>query len=120
MRVAYDGKSGHAYTSIGRLAVERGLLAARGRAQGRPGGLAQGDIRRQGRALMRENRSFIFFRETAVLGEAEGPIGAAGVPLTAGPQPRRRPHDCMTFHTPVWVDVPGLPDPAELGRPSVG
>ena len=28
MRIAFDGKAGHPYTSIGRLAVERGLLPA--------------------------------------------------------------------------------------------
>ena len=27
MRIAFDGKSGHPYTSIGRLAVERGILS---------------------------------------------------------------------------------------------
>ena len=64
---------------------------------------------------MRENRSFIFFRETQ-LAEDEGPLGAAGVPLTPGRSLAvdRTP---MTFHTPVWVDAPELTDPAEPGRP---
>ena len=48
LRIAYDGKSGHAYTSIGRLAVERGILAREDGAQGRAGDLAQGESRRQG------------------------------------------------------------------------
>ena len=82
MRIAFDGKSGHAYTSIGRLAVERGLLP---REDADKDGL-EAWLKahpEEGRALMRENRSFIFFRETA-LGEDDGPLGAAGVPLTAG------------------------------------
>ncbi len=59
--------------------------------------------------LMRENRSYIFFRETA-LSETDGPLGAAGVPLT----PLRSlavDRTLHTFHAPVWVDAPGLLDP---------
>jgi membrane-bound lytic murein transglycosylase A len=114
LRIAFDGKSGHAYTSIGRLAVERGLLSREG---------AHGDglaawLRANpeaGRALMRENRSFIFFREAA-LADGEGPLGAAGLPLTAG-RSLAVDRTLMTFHTPVWVDVPGLADPESAGRP---
>ncbi|MGH6922279.1 MAG: murein transglycosylase A [Propylenella sp.] len=114
LRIAFDGKSGHAYTSIGRLAVERGLL---------PRDAADKDSLEawlkahpeKGRALMRENRSFIFFRATGQ-SEAEGPLGAAGVPLTPG---RSLAVDRMlhTFHTPVWVNAPELPDIEQAGRP---
>ena len=41
LRIAFDGKSGHAYTSIGRLAVERGILTRDARGQGRAGSLAE-------------------------------------------------------------------------------
>ena len=81
MRVGFDGKSGHAYTSIGRLAVERGILRREdAHKQGLEGWLKANET--QGRALMRENRSFIFFRRTGQA-EDEGPLGAAGVPLDA-------------------------------------
>ena len=63
---------------------------------------------------MRENRSFIFFRETA-LAESDGPLGAAGVPLTAL-RSLAVDRTLHTFHTPIWVDAPGLADP-ERGAP---
>jgi membrane-bound lytic murein transglycosylase A len=107
-RIAFDGKSGHAYTSIGRLAVERGLLRREtADKEGLEAWLKAHP--REGRALMRENRSFIFFRETRQKAD-EGPLGAAGVPLTPL---RSLAVDRMlhTFHTPIWVDAPGRADP---------
>jgi membrane-bound lytic murein transglycosylase A len=114
MRVAFDGKSGQPYTSIGRLAVERGILARD--AAHKDGLEAWLKLHPEaGRALMRENRSFIFFRETE-LAEDEGPLGAAGVPLTAG---RSLAVDrfLLTFHTPIWVAAADLPDPDAPTRP---
>ena len=55
---------------------------------------------------MRENRSFIFFRETE-LAEDDGPIGAAGVPLTAG-RSLAVDRTLHTFHTPILVEAPEL------------
>ncbi len=112
-RIAFAGKSGHPYTAIGRLAVERGLLALEAADKdGLEAWLRQNP--EAGRALMRENRSYIFFRETALAG-GEGPLGAAGVPLT----PLRSlavDRTLHTFHAPVWVDAPDLTDP-ERGTP---
>lgn len=105
-RVGFAGKSGHRYTSIGRLAVTRGHLALQ---QADKAGL-EAWLRTDpvaGRELMHENRSYIFFREIKGLGADDGPLGAAGVPLT----PHRSlavDRTLMTFHTPVWVDVPEL------------
>ena len=67
---------------------------------------------------MRENRSFIFFRETT-LAEDDGPIGAAGVPLTAVPQPRRRPHAAYVSHAGLGRSA-GLADPEQQARRSAG
>lgn len=108
MRIAFDGKSGHPYTSIGRLAVERGLLPRDGADKdGLEAWLKEHP--EEARKLMRENRSFIFFRETK-LDNADGPIGAAGVSLT----PYRSlavDRTLHTFHTPVWVEAETLNDP---------
>ncbi len=107
MRIGFDGKSGHAYTSIGRLAVERGILTRE--AADKDGLEAWLKAHpEEARALMHENRSFIFFRETGQ-GESEGPLGAAGVPLTPG-RSLAVDRTLHTFHTPVWVNVPGLAD----------
>lgn len=114
LRIAFDGKSGHAYTSIGRLAVERGVLPqSAAHKDGLEAWLKQHPA--EGRALMRENRSFIFFRETDQEA-ADGPIGAAGVPLIAG-RSLAVDRTLHTFHTPVWVDAPELGDFRQAGRP---
>lgn len=112
MRIGFDGKSGHAYTSIGRLAVTRGVLPLAGADKdGLEGWLKQHPD--EGRALMRENRSFIFFRETSV-GDNEGPVGAAGIPLHAG-RSLAVDRTLHTFHAPIWVVSEELADPP---RPS--
>ena len=72
--------------------------------------------RAAGLALMRENRSFIFFREIEHLGDADGPLGAAGVPLTAGRSlavdRTLIPFTCRSAST-----SPALADPARPDRP---
>ena len=109
MRIAFDGKSGHAYTSIGRLAVERGYLsAAAADKAGLETWLRQNPP--DGRNLMQQNRSYIFFRQTPQIACEEGPMGAAGVALTGG-RSLAVDRSLMTFHTPVWVDADGVSDP---------
>ncbi len=73
MRIGYDGQNGREYVGIGKLLRDRNLLA--------PGQASmQGIIEwirthpEEGRALMRENKSFIFFRELT----GAGPLGAMG------------------------------------------
>ena len=115
MRIAYDGKAGHPYTSIGKRAVERGLLPLAGADKD---GLEQW-LRahpHEGRRLMHENRSFIFFREVQALDENDGPIGAAGVPLTAG-RSLAVDRTLVTFGTPLWVAATDLPDLDAAGTP---
>jgi membrane-bound lytic murein transglycosylase A len=63
---------------------------------------------------MRENRSYIFFRETQ-LADADGPVGAAGVPLTAY-RSLAVDRTLHTFHTPVFVEASELADPEHEGR----
>ncbi len=107
-RIAFDGKSGHAYTSIGQLAVERGYLSAPAADKaGLENWLRQN--RQDGRHLMQRNRSYIFFRKTPQLTSKQGPIGAAGIPLTAG-RSLAVDRNLMTFHSPIWIDAAGIPD----------
>lgn len=114
MRIAFDGKSGHPYTSIGRLAVQRGLL--RHDEAGKEGLEAWLKCNREaGRALMAENRSFIFFREVELPAHA-GPMGAAGVPLTPG-RSLAVDRTVHTFQTPIWVEVEDLADPDRPAAP---
>ncbi|MBN8815381.1 MAG: murein transglycosylase A [Sphingomonas sp.] len=77
-RIGYDSQNGRDYTGIGKLMKDRGLL--------QPGRASMQDIVAwlranpvQGRDIMRENRSYVFFR---VL---DGPaLGALGLPVTGG------------------------------------
>lgn len=77
MRVGYAEQNGREYVAIGRLLRERGILPS--------GGAGMEAIKAwiranpdQGRALMRENLSYIFFKELT----GPGPVGALNVPVT--------------------------------------
>ncbi len=80
-RIGYAAQNGKAYTGIGRLMRERGLIGPGTQYATSMQGIMQylRDHPAQGRAIMRENESWIFFR---VL-EGPGPIGSIGVPVSA-------------------------------------
>jgi membrane-bound lytic murein transglycosylase A len=76
MRIGYDNQNGLPYTAIGKLLRDRGILP--------PGGASMQAIKDwiranpdQGRALMRENQSYIFFKELT-----GPPLGSLGLPIT--------------------------------------
>jgi membrane-bound lytic murein transglycosylase A len=77
MRIGYAEQNGRDYVAIGKLLRDRGILP-----QGGASMQAIKDWIRanpdEGRALMRENLSYIFFRELT----GPGPLGSLGVPLT--------------------------------------
>jgi membrane-bound lytic murein transglycosylase A len=78
MRVGYDDQNGRDYTGIGKLMLDRGLI---GRGEASMQGIvawlrAHPD---QGREIMRENKSFVFFRRLE--GAA---VGALGLPVIGG------------------------------------
>ncbi len=81
VRVGYAEQNGHPYTAIGRLLVEQGELTVE---EASMQGIRDWAARNPERArhLMEQNASYVFFRE--VPGEAPGPIGSLGVPLTPG------------------------------------
>jgi membrane-bound lytic murein transglycosylase A len=76
MMINYDSQNGRDYTGIGKLMRERGLLAP-GEAN------MQGIINylnrnpEEGRKIMNENKSFVFFRES----KGVGALGAMGYPV---------------------------------------
>jgi len=107
IRLGYAGQNGLAYTGIGAVMREAGLL---GDGPGQYPGSMQGIMRylrehpEEGRALMRRNRAFVFFREMAGASDPGGPVGALGVPVrrqtTVAADPRFVP-----LGAPVWLDV---------------
>jgi len=77
MRIGYDNQNGREYVAIGRLLRERGVLPAGGATMK---GIVEW-IRAnpaEGAALMRENLSYIFFKELT----GAGPLGALALPVT--------------------------------------
>jgi membrane-bound lytic murein transglycosylase A len=98
MRVGYAGQNGRDYVAIGRLLRDRGILP--------PGGANMQAIKdwiranpAEGRALMRENPSFVFFRELT----GPGPLGSINVPVspraTVAVDPRFVPYGAPVFLT---------------------
>jgi membrane-bound lytic murein transglycosylase A len=82
LRVGYDGKSGHPYTAIGRILIDRGEIAREEMTADRLAAWLRAHPD-EAAALMAENRSFVFFRLVDRPAD-EGPVGALGVPLIAG------------------------------------
>jgi membrane-bound lytic murein transglycosylase A len=77
MRIGYDGQNGRDYVAIGKLLRDRGVFE--------PGKASMPAIKQwirdnpdAGRALMRENLSYVFFKELT----GPGPLGALGVAVT--------------------------------------
>ena len=103
MRLAYGAKTGQAYTGIGGLFVERGVLTK--------DNMSMQALRKwmkdnpnAARQLMWENKSFIFFREVKVDDPALGAPGAQKVSLT----PLRSmaiDRSLWMFGTPIWLDT---------------
>ncbi len=77
MRIGYAGQNGREYVALGRLMRDRGLLQSPITMQAIVDWLRAHPA--EGRALMRENRSYIFFQELT----GPGPLGALGRPVTA-------------------------------------
>lgn len=106
MRLAYAAKAGHPYTSIGRLAIERGLIPAEDMTLQRLRHWLT-DHPVEGRALMRENRSYVFFAEQTGLDDDLGAVAASGVQLTPGVS-LAVDRTLATFGTPIYLaaDLP--------------
>jgi membrane-bound lytic murein transglycosylase A len=109
MRIGYAGQNGQPYAGLGSLMRERGLI---GEGPGQYPGSMQGIMSYlrehpvEGHALMRENKSWVFFRELA----GDGPIGALGVPVRRRASVAADPQ-YVPLGAPVWLSV---------DRPEVG
>ncbi|RJT34098.1 transglycosylase [Mesorhizobium waimense] len=105
-RVTYAAKSGQRFTGPGKVLSESGEIPLEK--------VTMQSIRAWFKAhpdrvdeILRQNRSYIFFREAVVDDASLGPIAAAKVPLTAG---RSIAVDRLlhTFGTPFYIDAPSL------------
>jgi len=104
MRVGYAGQNGRDYVAIGRLLRDRGILPS--------GGASMQAIKDwiranpdQGRELMRENLSYVFFKELA----GPGPLGALNVPVTPHASLAADPN-YVPLGAPVYLDKADRPE----------
>ncbi|HLH51661.1 MAG TPA: MltA domain-containing protein [Roseiarcus sp.] len=106
-RLAYDGRNGRPYTSIGRALIDGGAIKesemslAVLKAWLRRHGQGQGET---GRKLMQRNRSYVFFKLEEDADPNEGPTGGAGIALT---KLRSIAIDrrLWPYHAPFWIEA---------------
>jgi membrane-bound lytic murein transglycosylase A len=114
VRVDYAGKNGRPYVPLGRLMVERNLLAA--------DDISPASIRNwleahpaDARSLIEQNPNYVFFRALEGVPLAEGAPGSLGVPLT----PMRSlavDQSVVPLAAPVFTVLPdAVPPVAALG-----
>jgi membrane-bound lytic murein transglycosylase A len=109
MRITYDGKNGHPYTSIGRTLIDDGTFAPGELTLQILGDWLRADLDRARRVMWR-NESFVFFREL----HGDHPIGVLGTPLHVG---RSMAVD-TAFHMlgmPIYVSAPSMTHVAPEG-----
>ncbi|WP_246448639.1 murein transglycosylase A [Novosphingobium flavum] len=101
VRIGYAGQNGLPYTGIGQVMRDRGLI---GTGPGQYPGSMQGIMAYlrehpdDGKALMRMNQSWVFFRELT----GDGPIGALGVPVRGQVSVAADPA-FVPLGAPVWL-----------------
>ena len=113
-RLAYDGRNGLPYTSIGKILIEGGEIAEGAMSLASLKAWLRRDSAR-GLNMMRRNRSFVFFQLVEDFDPALGPIAGAGVPLT----PLRSiavDRTIWAYGLPFWIDAE-LPWADDMPRP---
>ncbi len=113
-RLAYDGRNGLPYTSIGKLLIEAGEITEGAMSLASLKAWLRRDSAR-GLDVMRRNRSFVFFELVEDFDRDLGPIAGAGVPLT----PLRSiavDRTMWAYGLPFWIDAE-LPWVDETPRP---
>ncbi|MEW6576505.1 murein transglycosylase A [Sphingorhabdus sp.] len=97
MRIGYESQNGRGYTGIGRLMKDRGLITD---------GSMQGIVKylrenpEEGKKIMNENKSFVFFRELT----GAGPLGAMGYPVVGEASVAVDPR-YVPLGAPVWLSL---------------
>jgi membrane-bound lytic murein transglycosylase A len=97
MRIGYASQNGRGYTGIGRLMKDRGLITD-GSMQGIVAYLRANP--EEGRRIMQENKSFVFFRELT----GAGPLGAMGYPVV-GDASIAVDVKFIPLGAPVWLSM---------------
>jgi membrane-bound lytic murein transglycosylase A len=104
MRVGFAGKTGHSYTSLGKVLCKQLDIAPADMTADRLANWMR-DHPDEIDGFMALNQSYIFFQEAEYLDASDGPVGAAEIPLIAG---RSLAVD-RTIHpygVPIWLSTP--------------
>jgi len=103
VRLNYAAQNGHAYTPVGRLLIEKGIVAREDMTMERIRTFVA-ESPEEGRELMRANKSYVFFREATELAPDAGAIGAQGIPLT---RERSIATDkaIHAYGSPFWIEA---------------
>ncbi len=98
VQVGYNGSNGRKFVGLSRILLDHGKIA--------PGDTTMQTVRAwlkahpgEAPALMAENPRYVFFR----ILDGDGPVGAAGVPLTPGRSLAVDPH-FVPLGVPLWLD----------------
>jgi membrane-bound lytic murein transglycosylase A len=102
-RIAYAGKNGHPYRSIGQAMLEDGALAREGASAGGQKAAMRADPARA-RGYMALNPSYVFFRFLEDSDPDLGPVGGEGVQLTAG-RSLAVDRSIHAYGTPFWIEA---------------
>jgi membrane-bound lytic murein transglycosylase A len=106
IKIGFADQNGHPYNSIGKLLVQRGELTLENASMQ---GIKQWGQKnpRKLPELLQQNARYVFFRELAA--DLSGPIGALGVPLTAGRSiaidPLSIPQGAPVFLATTWPNT---------------
>jgi membrane-bound lytic murein transglycosylase A len=103
VRIAYAGRNGHPYSSIGRIVVQEGLLPLEDATLDKLKAWLRAHPA-EAKRIMEMNASYVFFRLAEELSEASGPIGGAGLPLT----PLRSiavDRNLWAYGLPFWLEA---------------
>ena len=106
MKIGFADQNGHPYNSIGKLLVQRGDLPLE---KASMQGIKQWGQENPSKlpALLQQNARYVFFRELPA--DLSGPIGALGVPLTAGRSiaidPLSIPQGAPVFLATTWPNT---------------
>lgn len=105
VRLGFAAKNGHPYTSVGKVLVARGVASAEDVSPEliRTWVAAHGT---EGRALLWQNESYVFFRRLDDVPATDGPLGAMGVSVTAGRSLAVDP-EANPLGAPVWIEKTG-------------
>ncbi len=114
LRLGFDGKSGHPYTSIAKVLIAEGALD--------PATASAETLRHwlevhphQLQETLNKNQSYVFFKVLTDLSPEDGPVGAAQVPLTAH-RSLAIDHHHWAYGLPIYLEAM-LPLPDGTLRP---